>query len=105
VLSEGDDVAGFTVLETPGHSAGHIALWRESDRVLIAGDVINTMNVNTMRPGLYEPKAYFTPDPVRNRASLRRLAAHRPALLCVGHGPPLRNPAEFAAFAATLPAD
>jgi hydroxyacylglutathione hydrolase len=105
VLSEGDEVAGFTVLETPGHSAGHIAFWRESDRVLIAGDVFNNMNVNTMVPGLFEPKAYFTPDPVRNRASLRRLAALEPALVCVGHGPPLRDPGKLAAFAASLPAD
>ncbi len=27
-LVEGDIVAGFTVLETPGHSLGHIAYWR-----------------------------------------------------------------------------
>jgi hydroxyacylglutathione hydrolase len=30
-LVEGDEVAGFTVLEVPGHSAGHVAYWRESD--------------------------------------------------------------------------
>src|SRR5262249_12894779 len=29
-LTEGDAVAGFTVLETPGHSRGHVAYWRES---------------------------------------------------------------------------
>ena len=32
-LHEGDEVAGFTVLDVPGHSAGHVAYWRESDRV------------------------------------------------------------------------
>ena len=40
-LHEGDEVAGFTVLESPGHSRGHISLWRESDRVLIVGDVLH----------------------------------------------------------------
>ena len=39
LLKEGDEVAGFTVLDVPGHTPGHIALWRESDRVLICGDV------------------------------------------------------------------
>ena len=102
-LREGDDVAGFTVLETPGHSRGHVAYWRESDRVLIAGDVLNNMNVDTGIRGLREPKARFTPDPARNRESIRRLAALRPALVVFGHGPPLRDPGKLSAFAARLP--
>ncbi len=97
-LTEGDEVAGFTVLATPGHSAGHVAFWRASDRVLIAGDVLTTVNVSTLVPGLHEPKPYFTPDRARNRASLRRLAELRPALVCVGHGPPLRDPDRLAAW-------
>jgi glyoxylase-like metal-dependent hydrolase (beta-lactamase superfamily II) len=104
-LKEGDVVAGFAVLDTPGHSAGHISLWRESDRTLICGDVFTTMNVNTMLPGLHEPMPYFTPDPAANRASLRRLAALEPRVACVGHGAPWRDPAKLAAFAAALPAD
>ena len=32
-LEEGDRVAGFTVYHLPGHTQGHIALLRESDRV------------------------------------------------------------------------
>ncbi len=101
-LREGDEVAGFTVLETPGHTAGHIAFWRQSDRVLIAGDVINTINVFTGLPGLHEPPAIFTTDPATNRASIRKIAALEPALVCVGHGGPLRNPAKLGAFAAKL---
>src|SRR4051794_10499131 len=31
-VGEGDEVAGFRVLDVPGHSPGHLALWRESDR-------------------------------------------------------------------------
>jgi hydroxyacylglutathione hydrolase len=102
-LREGDEVAGFTVLDTPGHTRGHIAFWRESDRVLI-GDVLNNMNVMTGVPGLHEPPRLFTPDPVRNRASARRLAALRPALACFGHGAPLRDPDRLAEFAAKMPA-
>jgi glyoxylase-like metal-dependent hydrolase (beta-lactamase superfamily II) len=103
VLVEGDDVAGFTVLETPGHSPGHVAYWRESDRVLILGDVLNNMNLLTGIPGLHEPPAAFTPDPPRNRASARRLAELRPRLSCFGHGPPLRDPGRLADFVAQLP--
>lgn len=102
-LVEGDEVAGFVVLETPGHSAGHVSYWRESDRVLIAGDVLTNMNLATGRPGLHEPLAAFTPDPARNRACARRLAELRPQLACFGHGPPLRDPGQLADFVARLP--
>jgi hydroxyacylglutathione hydrolase len=102
-LKEGDTVGEFTVLEVPGHSAGHVAYWRERGRVLILGDVVNTMNLLTSRKGLQEPPALFTPDPARNRASIRRLAELRPALVCAGHGPPLRDSDAFVAFAESLP--
>lgn len=102
-LVEGDEVAGFTVLDTPGHSRGHVAYWRESDRVLILGDVLNNMNVMTGIPGLHEPPEVFTPEPARNRASARRLAALRPRLTCFGHGAPLRDPGRLADFVDRLP--
>jgi glyoxylase-like metal-dependent hydrolase (beta-lactamase superfamily II) len=53
---------------------------------------------------LHEPPRVFTPDPQRNRASARRLAALEPELVCFGHGPPLRDPGELARFIARLPA-
>jgi hydroxyacylglutathione hydrolase len=103
-LSEGDEVAGFTVLDTPGHTRGHVAFWRESDRVLILGDVLNNMNLMTGIPGLHEPPELFAVDPAQNRASIRRLAALRPALALFGHGAPLRDPDKLADFVAQLPA-
>jgi glyoxylase-like metal-dependent hydrolase (beta-lactamase superfamily II) len=102
-LREGDEVAGFAVLECPGHSRGHVAYWRESDRVLILGDVLNNMNLITGIPGLHEPPAVFTPDPARNRESARRLAALEPELVCFGHGPPLRDPHALREFIARMP--
>jgi hydroxyacylglutathione hydrolase len=104
VLREGDEVAGFTVLDVPGHSAGHVAYWRASDRALILGDVLNNMNLATGLPGLHEPPKAFTPDPARNRESARRLAALEPALVCFGHGAPLRDTKKLVDFVAGLPA-
>jgi glyoxylase-like metal-dependent hydrolase (beta-lactamase superfamily II) len=101
-LQEGDEVAGFTVLEVPGHSRGHVAYWRAADRVLILGDVLNGMNLMTGRRGLQEPPTIFTPDPARNRQSARRLAALEPELVCFGHGPPLRDPRALSDFIAGL---
>lgn len=103
VLREGDELAGFTVLDTPGHTPGHISLWRESDRVLILGDVLNNMNLLTGAPGLREPPGFFNYDTTQNRVSIRSLAELRPALACFGHGPPLRDPGRLTEFAARLP--
>ena len=102
-LREGDEVAGFTVLETPGHSAGHVSYWRESDRALICGDVLNGMNLLTTVPGLHEPLKVFTPDPARNRESARRLGELEPAMVCFGHGPPMRDTEKFVDYCRSLP--
>ena len=93
-LREGDEVAGFQVLDAPGHSPGHIALWREEDATLIAGDVFFNL------PRLGPPPGFLTVDPERNRRSMRRLAELRPALALFGHGPPLRDPQRLARAAA-----
>jgi hydroxyacylglutathione hydrolase len=102
-LREGDEVAGFKVLDVPGHSPGHIAYWRESDRVLILGDVLNNMNVITGLPGLTEPKPYFTHDPPLNRRSAKRLGPLEPKLVLFGHGAPLRDTKKFVEFVKALP--
>jgi hydroxyacylglutathione hydrolase len=101
-LHEGDVVAGFTVLDVPGHSAGHVAYWRESDRALILGDVLFGLNPLTGMRQLREPPDFFTPDPAQNRDSARKLAALEPALICFGHGPPERDTKRFTDFIAGL---
>jgi hydroxyacylglutathione hydrolase len=103
-LREGDEVAGFAVLEVPGHSPGHVVYWRESDRTLISGDVLFNLRLPTLRPGLCEPPLAFTPDPARNRDSARRLGELRPALVLFGHGPPLCDTERFVRFVEGLPA-
>jgi hydroxyacylglutathione hydrolase len=102
-LREGDEIEGFRVLEVPGHSPGHIAFWRESDRALVCGDVLNNVSLRTGIPGLHEPPTTFTPDPPRNRRSARRLAELEPALVCFGHGRPLRDTERFVRFVSSLP--
>jgi hydroxyacylglutathione hydrolase len=102
-LRDGDEVGGFRVIDTPGHSAGHVSYWRESDRVLICGDVINTMHPFLMKRGVREPFEVFTPDPAENRRSIKKIAALEPALVLAGHGPPLRGPRELTDLAARLP--
>jgi len=104
-LREGDMVGDFRVVETPGHASGHIALWRERDGVLIGGDVLVNMDMRTTMPGLHEPPAAFTHDIAQNRRSIRAVAALRPRVVGLGHGPALRDTAQLEELAARLPSD
>ncbi len=103
VLAEGDQLGDFTVVETPGHTPGHLAFWRERDRILILGDVLFHRNPVTRRPGLREPFGFATRNPSANRESARKLAALEPLVVCFGHGEPLTDVARFQEFVAGLP--
>ncbi|WP_369723179.1 MBL fold metallo-hydrolase [Bradyrhizobium sp. LLZ17] len=77
---------------TPGHTPGHVSLWRERDRVLIAGDAFITTRQEsvyaavTQTPEMHGPPMYFTPDWVSAKASVRELAALGPEIVVTGHG-------------------
>jgi glyoxylase-like metal-dependent hydrolase (beta-lactamase superfamily II) len=82
-------------VHTPGHAPGHVSLFRERDRCLLAGDAVITVKqesalaVWTQRPELHGPPTYFTPDWGAAAASARVLAALDPEILASGHGLPL----------------
>ncbi|MGN6253881.1 MAG: MBL fold metallo-hydrolase [Solirubrobacterales bacterium] len=103
-LREGDEVAGFRVVHTPGHARGHVVFFRESDRVAICGDVIRNMSYATGLPGIKEPPEIFTYDMAENRRSIRKLAELDPSLILPGHGPAVTDMAAFERFVAALPA-
>ncbi|GGO18863.1 MBL fold metallo-hydrolase [Deinococcus humi] len=93
-------------LHTPGHSVGHVSLWRESDRTLIAGDAFVTtkqesaVGALTLKPVLvHRPPAYYTPNWDAARESVRALAALSPALAATGHGHPMAGTHMDAALA------
>ncbi|MBI3235952.1 MAG: MBL fold metallo-hydrolase [Bacteroidetes bacterium] len=98
VLKEGDEVGSFTVIDTPGHSKGHISFFRVSDRVMIVGDVLINMNLVTTIVGLNQPPNLFTTDKKKNRASIKKIAALKPKILCFGHGPVLFDVEELERF-------
>ena len=100
VLREGDQLAGFEVLEVPGHSPGHLAFWRESDRVLVAGDVLWNIDVPGGWPGLTRPLFLVNSDNDALRRSAKRIAELQPSLALFGHGPPVRDPAALQRAAA-----
>ncbi|WP_267405108.1 MULTISPECIES: MBL fold metallo-hydrolase [unclassified Chryseobacterium] len=90
-IVENDMIGNFQVIETPGHSTGHISLFRERDGVLIIGDVATNMNLLTTATGLRLPPKIFTSDQQENVKSLQKLAKLSPSIICFGHGPIMKN--------------
>lgn len=88
-VNEGDEIAGFRVVDIPGHAPGQIALWRESDRLALATDAFYTLDMwgRDCAPKL--PQAMYNFDTEQARASLRKLAALEPAAAWPGHAKPV----------------
>jgi len=84
-------------IETPGHSPGHISLFRESDSVLVAGDAFVTTNQESLVSVLLQskimsgPPKYFTPDWFSARSSVNKLHDLQPNTAATGHGQPMRG--------------
>ncbi len=89
------ELPAWKILHTPGHTAGHISLWRESDRTLIAGDALATMNLDSWVSNITEkqefcrPAAPFTTDWQAARRSVELLADLEPFAVGAGHGKPI----------------
>jgi glyoxylase-like metal-dependent hydrolase (beta-lactamase superfamily II) len=103
-VKEGDEIAGFKVVEIPGHAPGMIALWRESDRLALSSDCFYTLDMLGRSCAPHLPMAAYNYDTEQARASLRKLAALEPAAAWPGHAKPVtgdvRNQLEQAADAA-----
>ncbi|HJR60050.1 MAG TPA: MBL fold metallo-hydrolase [Vicinamibacterales bacterium] len=83
---------GWRWIFTPGHTAGHVSLFRAHDSTLIAGDAVVTTKqesaiaVMMQREEMHGPPAYFTQDWKSSAESVRKLAALEPEVLATGHG-------------------
>ncbi len=86
---------GWRWIHTPGHAPGHISLFRDQDRSLIAGDAFITVKqdslykVTTQEKEINGPPRYFTTDWDLARESVEKLAALKPTVAVTGHGQPL----------------
>jgi len=84
---------------TPGHAPGHVSLFRERDRALVAGDAFVTTKqeslgaVYAQRLEIHGPPMYYTSDWDAARGSVERLAALEPRVTVTGHGLPLSGAA------------
>jgi glyoxylase-like metal-dependent hydrolase (beta-lactamase superfamily II) len=87
-------MAGWRWIHTPGHTEGHISMFREQDRALIVGDAFVTVKqeylyrVITQELEMSGPPRYLTTDWQSAKASVKTLASLKPALAITGHGIP-----------------
>jgi len=89
-LAEGDVIAGFEVVELPGHAPGLIGLLRPSDRLALVSDCVYTLDIQTGRKGGPRvPHPAFDVDVEQARASIRKLAALGPSAVWAGHADPV----------------
>jgi glyoxylase-like metal-dependent hydrolase (beta-lactamase superfamily II) len=90
---------GWCWIPTPGHSVGHVSLWREADRSLIVGDAFVTTAqesayaVAVQRAEMHGPPMYYTVEWDKASSSVARLAALEPEVVLTGHGVPMRGAA------------
>jgi glyoxylase-like metal-dependent hydrolase (beta-lactamase superfamily II) len=95
---------GWRWIHTPGHSPGHVSLWRQSDAFLIAGDAFVTTRQEsiyaavTQAPEMHGPPAYFTPDWESAQRSVVSLALLAPEIVVTGHGAAMSGPLMRAAL-------
>lgn len=86
---------GFRWIHTPGHSPGHVSLFRDRDRALIAGDAFVTVKqeslykVITQDQEISGPPRYLTTNWNAAKESVIKIEALKPTVAVTGHGLPM----------------
>jgi glyoxylase-like metal-dependent hydrolase (beta-lactamase superfamily II) len=84
------ELPNWAVIHTPGHTPGHLSLYRRRDGVLITGDAAVTVDLNSLlgvlinRQGVFGPPRYSTWDWPAAQRSIATLAALEPRVLATG---------------------
>ncbi|WP_299742395.1 MBL fold metallo-hydrolase [uncultured Rossellomorea sp.] len=95
VLPESGEVPfmqGWKWVHTPGHTPGHISLYRELDGVLIVGDAFVTVKQESLYRVVLQtkeisgPPRYFTMDWKAAKESVATLSNLNPKVVVTGHG-------------------
>lgn len=76
-------LGGLQVLETPGHTPGHLSFYAPAHKLLIAGDSVSTQPDNV----LYNRMKAFNWDQDQMKASVHMQAELQPEIVTSGHGP------------------
>ncbi len=99
-LTGGEDVFGFEMLATPGHTAGHMAVIDHTTGLLVAGDAVFAEGGAAVEG----PERFFE-DVAQSQQTIRDLAMLSFNVMLPGHGDPIESGADaaLAELAASLP--
>ena len=84
VVGDGETIFDLRVIETPGHTPGHISILDPAGGVLVAGDALNGAN-----GGVIGANPDFSEDMQLANASVEKLAGFDYEVILFGHGEPL----------------
>jgi glyoxylase-like metal-dependent hydrolase (beta-lactamase superfamily II) len=93
LLEDGQEIpvlGGLRAIFTPGHTPGHVSYYSSSQKILFAGDSLNTMGGK-----LQFMAGPFTDDFVTGQKSVQRQAALGAGIICCGHGKPMQGVLKF----------
>lgn len=83
-VGDGDTVGGLEIIESPGHTAGHICVLDAASEILVAGDALNGEG-----GGVVGPNPGFSDDIELANASVAKLAGFDYEVVLFGHGEPI----------------
>ena len=91
-----DCLPGWKIIETPGHSPGHVSLWDAETKTLLAGDAICTADFDKWSGAMVQQPQELarsaspaTPDWEAALQSTHKLADLEPMVIGAGHGKPM----------------
>jgi glyoxylase-like metal-dependent hydrolase (beta-lactamase superfamily II) len=84
-VGDGEQVFGLEIIETPGHTAGHISVLDTVAGILVTGDALNGVPSG----GMAGPDSGFSEDMETAIASVAKLAGFSYEVALFGHGPPV----------------
>jgi glyoxylase-like metal-dependent hydrolase (beta-lactamase superfamily II) len=90
VVAEGDSLAGFRVIATPGHTYGHTSLINDQHGLLFTADAFGSMPVK-VRVGV---RKFFCTDPAEAQRSAEKLLGEEFSTVVFSHGKTLRKDAK-----------
>jgi glyoxylase-like metal-dependent hydrolase (beta-lactamase superfamily II) len=100
-----DEMPGWQLIHTPGHTPGHISLFRAEGNVLLPADAFCTTRQESFfeaamaqKPELHGPPAYFTWNWKLAQQSVERLSRFDPLVIAPGHGKPIAGATVAAAL-------
>ena len=83
-VGDGERIFGLEIIETPGHTAGHISVLDTVAGILVAGDALNGVE-----GGVAGPDPGFSEDMTVANESVAKLAGFSYEVALFGHGEPV----------------